>query len=129
MAVQVILKNCLENATRHSSQERVEVSLKAQVQNSGVLFSISDNGKGFAGNSANLGKIYEKGQDSQGAGVGLYLVKVLMSRMGGRVEFKSDLSKSGQNNKGPGFEVKLWFKQGQDTEEFQESKNFETENG
>jgi signal transduction histidine kinase len=98
-AFQVILRNLLENSIRHGKRERVEVTLRAEARDQGVLLRYQDNGEGFAGDPARLGGLFERGAASQGAGVGLYLVKMLMERMGGHSRFRSP----------PGFEAELWF--------------------
>ena len=49
----------------------------------------TDAGQGFAGDAGRLGSLFYRGQRSQGAGVGLYLIRMLMQRMGGRAEFAS----------------------------------------
>jgi signal transduction histidine kinase len=102
-AVQVILKNVLENAIRHGRRERVRVTLDSERRDGGYAVILRDDGEAYQGDVTRLGRIFEKGPSSQGAGVGLYLVRVLMERMGGRAEFRA----------GSGFEVALWFRGGQ----------------
>ena len=102
-AIQVIVKNILENAMRHSTQEAVQVTIRSQSEKKVVWLIFQDNGNGFSGDSSRLGRLFEKGAKSHGAGVGLYLIKTLMSRMGGHAEFSSGAG---------GFEVKLRFREG-----------------
>ncbi len=106
-AVQVILKNLLENSLRHLKQDRISVSLKTRKTPEGVKIFFRDNGDGFTGDPRNLGKIFYKGPSSSGAGVGLYLVRVLMERMGGKAEFKVDPIENGFT----GFHVSLLFRE------------------
>jgi signal transduction histidine kinase len=104
VAMQIILKNLLENSIRHSQQERVQIEIRTTVPSleDGLVFlNFKDNGRGFQGNSKYLGKLFEKGETSQGAGVGLYLVQALMKRMGGFAKF------SGSSE---GFQVALRFR-------------------
>jgi signal transduction histidine kinase len=103
VAMQVILKNLLENSLRHSQQENVKIEIQTNVSPEGVYLSFRDNGRGFNGNTKYLGKLFEKGENSHGAGVGLYLVQVLMRRMGGFARFGSQAT---------GFEVSLFFSGG-----------------
>ena len=49
--------------------------------------AIRDDGRGFEGDPSRLGRLFQRGGASRGTGVGLYLVRVLMERMGGGVEF------------------------------------------
>ena len=48
-----------------------------------------------------LGRLFGRGAESGGSRRGLYLVRALMQRMGGRVEFDSA--------PGEGFRAELWF--------------------
>jgi signal transduction histidine kinase len=121
MAILMIFKNLFENAIRHSKREKVLISISAKKESGGVRVVLTDNGEGYAGSQARLGKIFQKGPSSQGTGVGLYLVKVLMKRMKGWVQFISisgassgsfsgSKERNSQNFKG--FEVVLWFPEG-----------------
>jgi signal transduction histidine kinase len=98
-ALQVILRNLLENSVRHSSKSPLVVSIEAKGSGAGTTLVFRDNGPGFDGRRQDLGKLFQKGSRSQGAGVGLYLIAMLMGKMGGRAEFEG----------GPGFEVRLTF--------------------
>lgn len=103
-ALQVILKNLFENTVRHSKKDKTKVELTTkQDPKGGVLLIYQDFGEGFDGNPKTLGKLFHKGSRSQGAGVGLYLIKVLMVRMGGRAHFIGT----------PSFRAELWFEEGQ----------------
>lgn len=106
VAIEVILKNLLENAVRHSQRDDLRIEIKTEPTAEGVSLHFRDNGRGFEGNPKQLGKLFEKGSRSQGAGVGLYLIQVLMKRMGGQAHFGAPLG--GQ----PGFEVILEFQGG-----------------
>ena len=101
-AFQIILKNLLDNSIRHSKRENVLVSLKAEKRGAEVALLFNDNGEFLDQDKKNIGKLFYKGRSSHGAGVGLYLVRVLMERMGGRAVFSGE----------QGFEVALLFKEG-----------------
>jgi signal transduction histidine kinase len=103
VAMHVILKNLLENSVRHSKQSPVEIKIRTEQNAQGIIVHFKDNGRTFSGNEKRLGQLFEKGEMSQGAGVGLYLIQMLMKRMGGLARF----SASNQ-----GFEVSLLFKEG-----------------
>ncbi|CAK9249826.1 unnamed protein product [Sphagnum jensenii] len=102
VAMHVILKNLLENSVRHSKQSPVKIKISNEQDPSGVILHFKDNGQAFSGNPKRLGLLFEKGETSQGAGVGLYLIQALMKRMGGLARF------SASNG---GFEVALTFKE------------------
>jgi len=86
-ALQLILRNLLENSLRHGDRDPVQVSVTARKVNGNVELDFRDNGRGFEGDPLRLGRLFQRGSASRGTGVGLYLVRVLMERMGGRVEF------------------------------------------
>jgi len=88
-AVQMILRNLIENSVNHADVSPVRVLLTARLQDGQVLLDYSDNGCGVAGDAQRLGRLFSRGAQSDGAGVGLYLVRALMDRMGGRVDFRS----------------------------------------
>ena len=54
-----------------------------------------------------LGALFFRGQRSQGAGVGLCLIRMLMQRMGGWAEFDS--------RPGAGFETRLHFRRAEES--------------
>jgi signal transduction histidine kinase len=105
-ALQVIARNLFENAMRHSGRERVRITVEALRSNGGVELVFQDDGRGFAGAEKELGKLFCRGRHSQGAGVGLYLVRELALRMGGRVSFGS----GGPAGAG-GFCARLWLRE------------------
>lgn len=99
--LQTILKNLLENTLRHSKKEQTRVVLTTQPSTTGIRLEYLDNGKGYEGNPQQLGQLFFRGSSSQGTGVGLYLVKTLMRKMGGEADF----SQTGSS----GFKVQLEF--------------------
>jgi signal transduction histidine kinase len=103
VAVQIILKNLFENSIRHSQKTPVKIQISTEKNGHGSYLHFRDDGNGFTGSAKNLGKLFEKGEKSQGAGVGLYLIQVLMNRMGGGATFKGTQT---------GFEASLLFKEG-----------------
>ena len=69
-----------------------------------VVLEYQDNGAGIVGDSLRLGELFARGERSSGAGVGLYLVRRLMQRMGGRARFNTA--------PGEGYRCELWFRVG-----------------
>jgi signal transduction histidine kinase len=86
-ALQLILRNLVENSLRHGDRERIRIDVNATVQGQGIAIHYRDDGRGFSGEPARLGRLFLRGGESRGTGVGLYLVRVLMDRMGGEVQF------------------------------------------
>lgn len=103
-ALTMVLRNLIENSVRHGDVRPVSVNLAASLRGDRVLLEYSDNGRGVAPGTGRLGRLFGRGPDSSGAGVGLYLVRRLMQRMGGRVDFPRP--------GGEGFRAELWFRTG-----------------
>jgi signal transduction histidine kinase len=86
-ALQMIMRNLLENSVRHAGRERVRVQVSARAGAGGVHIEYRDDGAGSTTPGVRLGRLFGRGDGSDGSGVGLYLVRALAQRMGGRVEF------------------------------------------
>jgi signal transduction histidine kinase len=104
-ALQMILRNLVENSVRHSGATPVSVRLTAAQRGDYVVLEYQDNGKGLTGPAApRLGRLFARGANSSGAGVGLYLVRRLMQRMGGKAKFNTA--------PGEGYRCELLFRVG-----------------
>ena len=88
-ALQMIVRNLVENSARHAGRERVQVRVSARRDGERVLLEYRDDGAGTAVQGRELGRLFGRGAGSGGSGVGLYLVRALMERMGGRADFSS----------------------------------------
>jgi signal transduction histidine kinase len=100
-ALEIIVRNLIENTIRHSRRNPARARITARRNGSSLVVSFLDEGEGFGGDPAQLGSLFVRGERSRGAGVGLYLIRLLMQRMGGRAEFSS--------RPGAGFETHLHF--------------------
>jgi signal transduction histidine kinase len=100
-ALQMILRNLIENSVRHARVSPVEVRLMAAARGSRLVLEVQDNGQGVLAGTGRLGRLFGRGPASSGAGVGLYLVRRLMQRMGGSAKFDTA--------PGRGFRTELWF--------------------
>jgi signal transduction histidine kinase len=107
-AVQMILRNLIENSIKHGGVLPVRVKVVARAGSGEVLISYQDNGQG-AGDARPLGLLFRRGASSAGTGIGLYLVRALMMRMGGHAQFASAA--------GGGFQAVLGFRISPDTDE------------
>jgi signal transduction histidine kinase len=101
-ALQMVVRNLVENSVRHSQANPVSVRLTASVRGANVVLEYQDNGRGVRADAGRLGRLFARGEGSSGAGVGLYLVRRLMQRMGGRAVFNTA--------PGEGFRTELWFR-------------------
>ncbi len=105
-SVRVIIQNLLSNAIKYN---RIggEVNLSLNLSGDNLLFTISDNGYGIP--EEEQGRIFERffrasnaiDKDTDGTGLGLYMVKILLDKSGGKITFES------KENKGTTFNVSL----------------------
>jgi signal transduction histidine kinase len=100
-ALQLILRNLVENSLRHGDRQLIRIDVQAAARAGGVELTYRDNGRGYEGDPSKLGRMFLRGGKSRGTGVGLYLVRVLMERMGGTVAFT--------HADGGGFAARLHF--------------------
>ncbi|RYY58646.1 MAG: GHKL domain-containing protein [Chitinophagaceae bacterium] len=87
-----ILFNLINNAIKYKADGRMpRVRIEAATKGSEVEIRVHDNGKGIE--TTNLEKVFDKyfrvEHNSDGTGMGLYLVKQLVEKDGGRIELKS----------------------------------------
>ena len=86
-----VFRNLLKNAVQHNDKEVPEVSVSAAQQEDIVAVRIADNGPGISDKRKE--KIFQQGEmglDSEGTGLGLYLVETLVDRYGGNVYIKDN---------------------------------------
>jgi two-component system, OmpR family, phosphate regulon sensor histidine kinase PhoR len=106
--LELVFRNLIDNAVKYAGDEpRVEISLDASAKEH-ALVRVSDNGRGISvaqrrkifGRFVRLGSELER--DKPGTGLGLYIVRTLVHRLGGRIKVKD-------RDKGQGttFEVEL----------------------
>jgi signal transduction histidine kinase len=106
-ALEIILRNLIENTIRHSHLTPARARITARRNESSLVISFVDQGQGYGGDPSQLGSLFTRGERSRGAGVGLYLIRALMQRMGGRAEFSSRV--------GAGFETHLHFQRAEES--------------
>ncbi len=91
--LEVVLRNVIGNAIKYRDSQKPQHLVKIQATRDGqnLRFVIEDNGKGIA--SEHLDKVfqmfYRASEDSQGTGMGLYLVKETISLLGGTLDIQS----------------------------------------
>ena len=90
-----VLFNLVQNAV-HALKEkpdRKEILLSAQVKDSKITISVSDNGSGIP--KENLSRIFEPffSTKKRGTGLGLAIVKQIVEQHGGRISVASEVGK------------------------------------
>lgn len=85
-ALESVFKNLVQNAVVHG--EAKQVTIHEEDRGDSVTLKIEDDGRGFIGTPEQVGKPFHKHHGSSGSGVGLYLVKSLVSKMGGEARFE-----------------------------------------
>lgn len=106
-ALQVILRNLLDNCVWHAEGDPLRIDITSRTAPGEVILGVRDHGRLPESVVATHGKLFEKGAKSRGAGVGLYLVRVLMQRMGGHASFHHILPPQTDS----GFQVDLHFQE------------------
>jgi signal transduction histidine kinase len=95
-ALESIFRNLIENAFNHG--EALKVEINSILKDDFVLIKLQDNGNGFRGDVNKIGKLFFRHNSRSGSGVGLFLVKTLVSKMKGKVSF---------SNTSTGFKVEI----------------------
>ena len=94
-----IFFNLLSNALKYRSEARQpEVIIKSRRADDSVIISFEDNGIGIKPNKigeifSKFRRVHDKKISADGAGIGLYLVKKIMSNAGGEVLVESHYGK------------------------------------
>lgn len=86
-----VFRNLLSNAIQHNEEEIPEVTVSATALAETVDVRIADNGRGIP--KERRESIFEEGErglDSQGSGLGLYLVKTLVDRYEGAIHVEEN---------------------------------------
>lgn len=103
--LQTILTNIIDNAVkyRQNKAEPSYIHIDVSSQDNGILFTIEDNGIGIEGAlQKNIFKMfYRATYTSKGSGLGLYIVKMSVLKLGGNISFESSI------NKGTTFKIYL----------------------
>ena len=84
--LEAVFRNLLTNAVVHNDKSVAEIAVSARVADGSVRVSIADNGPGIADDhKEQVFQEGEKGLESGGTGLGLYLVKALVDEYDGDV--------------------------------------------
>lgn len=86
-ALESILTNLIQNAVIHGQAQFIGLTVE-QTNAKQLRLVVADDGEGFKGDFEQLGTLYMRPTRKSGSGVGLYISRQLVKRMGGSIEFK-----------------------------------------
>lgn len=95
--ISIVLNNLLSNAIRYATPLHKEACIKVsgKVDEQMAVLEIEDNGRGIA--SEHIERIFEMffrtDNDTQGSGLGLYIVRETLDKLGGHISVSSTLGK------------------------------------
>jgi len=91
--INTVMQNLIENAMKYKnpSIEHPYVKINVVQQSNGIRMTITDNGQGIPEDqqSTVFDMFVKAHQDSEGSGLGLYIVKKSMHKLGGTITLKS----------------------------------------
>jgi signal transduction histidine kinase len=94
-ALETVFRNILQNAVVHGGATAVEIRVD-QPSASVVRIAFHDNGRGVPANRlADLGAPFSRVSETSGTGVGLYVSRQIVMRLGGSLTFAIDAARGG----------------------------------
>ncbi len=91
--LKVVLNNLIGNSIKYSDPGKVDqfISVKTSLEQAQVRIFIEDNGLGISEehHSKIFDMFYRASEKSQGSGLGLYIVKETVQKLGGEISFES----------------------------------------
>lgn len=89
-----IVMNLLSNAIKYRSERRPEVLIKCYQKDQYAILSVTDNGIGIDLKHAKLFKMFKRfNTETEGTGIGLYIIKRIIDDAGGKIEVESEVGK------------------------------------
>ena len=86
-ALELIMKNLLENTRIHTESKKINIHLSVEGKNIGLTYE--DHGA-FNGDVSKLGTLFYKHDSRRGSGIGLYLSQKLLDKMHGNLTITKD---------------------------------------
>lgn len=85
-ALESVLTNLIQNAVTHGRSNQIRIGVDERDPGR-LSIRVADNGKGFNGDFDQLGTLFMRPTKGSGSGVGLYISRQLVKRMGGALGF------------------------------------------
>ena len=89
-ALTIIFRNIFDNAIKYTQSQPAVLNISGTKNGERYTFTIQHQNSNFKGETEHLGKLFYRGQNSLGAGVGLYLIQTLMNNMKGSATFQAN---------------------------------------
>ena len=93
-----ILSQIIQNSIKYFDKQENKLTITGQDNDTNIILSIKDNGCGIS--SSDLSRVFEKGftgyngrADKKSTGIGLYLCKNIMDKMGHKIWIDSEVGK------------------------------------
>jgi signal transduction histidine kinase len=86
-ALTVVFRNTFDNAIKYTKFMPTRLRITGRVESGRFTLVFIHENSTFSGSADRLGRLFYRGPESQGAGVGLYLIRTLMEKSGGSAEF------------------------------------------
>jgi signal transduction histidine kinase len=88
-ALTMVFRNTIDNALRYYKKLPAQIEINGSIEGSDYRLTIHKTNSEFTGDPSALGRLFYRGSQSQGAGVGLFLIQSLMQKMGGSGRFET----------------------------------------
>ena len=90
-----VFQNLIHNAINYSNQQNPRILIQVEESEDGIELEIADNGKGIDELIRNkvFDMFYRGHPDSNGSGLGLFIVKNALEKMKGQIRFESETGK------------------------------------
>jgi len=88
-AVTIIFRNLMDNAIKYSASLPAKLAIRSGALDGELQVDVIHENSTSQAEVKSLGKLFYRGTNSQGAGVGLYLIKTLMEKMSGSANFQT----------------------------------------
>lgn len=87
-AIESVVLNLVQNAISHGKAKEVHIHSRTAGEGR-VEVSVENEGSPFSGDTALLGRLFQRFYSGSGSGVGLHLVETLVKRAGGTVRYEA----------------------------------------
>lgn len=85
-ALRTIFSNLTKNAVAHGHASELKIDVAPETQGH-LRLRFEDNGIGFEGSLDELGRLFHRPMATSGSGLGLYICRLLIEKMNGRLQF------------------------------------------